>query len=196
MPLNPDEIIRSNREACERLHKQWPVEIKSNLEPLRAAKLNETPFEITAALLWAYRRIEALQSTLAQAISRGCTCDHLYGASCNIHRLETEAGIEEAVAHLKALEEAAIFTKQFVQELEQDETDDPSALGRFGESLHAKLDVALTNVKEPDPKTCQCAFTDVWRCAVDQKLPHQIACHCECHIGRLSKAAERGAPNV
>jgi hypothetical protein len=62
--------------------------------------------------------IHALQSALAQAIRQGCICDQLYGATCNIHRLETPAGIQEAVDHLKALEEAVRFTKEFLQKQE------------------------------------------------------------------------------
>jgi hypothetical protein len=92
--------------------------------------------------------IDALQAALAQAISQGCTCDHLYGATCNIHRLETPAGIEEAVEHLKALEEAASVMKQYLLRLE-DPRSDPllwKIRRDFHAPLHATLDAALKGV--------------------------------------------------
>ena len=156
--MSEGEILIRNREACEKTLKYWaphigtklqPLRSDNLLEPLRSEKLNETPFEITEALLWAYRRIEALQSALTQAISQGCTCDHLYGATCNIHRLAIPAGIQEAVAHLKALEEAARFTKEFLLKLEGPDASDPlrSIRQHFHKPLHAKLDAALKGVR-------------------------------------------------
>lgn len=32
--------------------------------------------------------------------------------------------------------------------------------------------------------SCQCRFSDAWRCARDLSLPGQIACYCECHKPR------------
>jgi hypothetical protein len=93
--------------------------------------------------------IHALQAALAQAISQGCTCDHLYGAMCNIHRLATPAGIQEAVDHLKALEEAVLFVKQFLLNLEGADCGDPlrDIRKRCHAPLHAKLDAALKGVR-------------------------------------------------
>lgn len=90
--------------------------------------------------------------TVAQAIREGCTCDHLYGATCKIHRLETAPGVQEAVDYLKALENAVRFTKQFLVKLEGTNVDDPlfAMRRRFHAPLHAELDAALT---APTPKT-------------------------------------------
>lgn len=93
--------------------------------------------------------VHALQTALAQAIAQGCTCDHLYGATCNIHRLENPAGIQEAVDHLKALEDAARFMRDFLAQLEGDDEGDPLKALRlsFHKPLHAKLDAALKGVR-------------------------------------------------
>lgn len=118
------------------------------MEPLCAKKLDETPREIIDALLWAYRRIESLHTTLAQAISRGCTCDYLYGATCGIHKLGTEAGIKAAVEHLKALEEAARFVRQFLLNYEAEAKNQiiRDLLAIYHKPLHTKLDAALKGV--------------------------------------------------
>ena len=58
--LTKSQILIINREACERiLHQFDGVE---ELEPLRASKLHDTPFDVIVALVWAYRRIEELET--------------------------------------------------------------------------------------------------------------------------------------
>jgi hypothetical protein len=93
--------------------------------------------------------LDASTAALAKAIRQGCTCDHLYGSTCNIHQLETPAGIQEAVDHLKALEEAVRFVKEFLLKLEGPEEFDPlrAIRQRTHKPLHAKLDAALKGVR-------------------------------------------------
>ena len=91
--------------------------------------------------------LDARTAALAQAISRGCTCDHLYGSTCNTPRLATPAGIQEAVDHLKALEEAVRFTKDFLLVIENHKSGALTKLHKyFHAPAHAKLDAALKGV--------------------------------------------------
>jgi hypothetical protein len=60
--MTPAETIAYNREACERVltraHRPIPVDVETLYRP----KLCDTPFEVTEALVWAYRRIEEMQT--------------------------------------------------------------------------------------------------------------------------------------
>jgi hypothetical protein len=163
-----EEDLKSNRDACQKILQRYAPHHSIEFELLQGSKLADTPFEVIAALLWCYqtirdqdqsirlsvdlnkraltdntelrREVSRLQTSIVQAFRK-------LGIS-PWGRLDTFPGVEAAVDHLKALEDAVLFTQDFLARLEGTDPEDPlfEIRRRFHAPLHEKLDAALKGV--------------------------------------------------
>lgn len=60
--MSGKEIRIRNRAKCEAALRRYRPEQVIGLEPLHADTLSDTPFPLIAALVWAYRELEKLET--------------------------------------------------------------------------------------------------------------------------------------
>jgi hypothetical protein len=160
-----EEDLKLNRDACREILHQYAPHQTIEFERLCRGKLFATPYPVIAALMWAYGHILAQDEAIRLSIdlSKRASADNV-ALDRDLSRLRI------AIASIHKMLDAALPAP----------TPKTPPVG-FPTTNGPALD-DLMEAAAPIVKACRCAYTDAWRCAVDQRLAGQIACYCPCHI--------------